>query len=372
MNALQTRLALTTLLLAVAAQGEVLYEKEGVALSGSIRMIHRDAAICQVLEESESPEAYEQTRANHGRPLHVWRLDYSALNGSGQPLSDLTAHFQIEAQWPPCTNWTGLGQYPGPVQWAGSFETIQRTSGMQPGEEAAATAYVLAIDGQLPRFGRRQVTYRFGAVTPSDPQTVGSPQAPSTSPALAVRAEPEIPSPTCTGMEAGAKCWLELTNQPGCYAWTEHFFTHRRLSWTGDCDQGVPNGSGTLRETWRWGSGGTGWYEATGHMRDGKEHGRWVGRGDQGSSEGEYVDGQPEGHWVERYHPANASSDSHYVEEGQYLSGKREGLWVLRRNAGSRMETPYRNGLRHGRAHMYDSSGKLERTYVYVNGRIQD
>ena len=372
MNESQTRLALATVLLTVAAQGEVLYEKEGVALSGSVRMIHRDAAICQVLEESESPEAYEQTRANHGRPLHVWRLDYSALNGSGQPLSDLTAHFQIEAQWPPCTNWTGLGQYPGPVQWAGSFETLQRTSGMQPGEEAAATAYVLAFDGQPPRFGRRQVTYRFGAVTPSDPQTVGSPQAPSASPALAVRAKPEIPSPTCTGMEAGAKCWLELANQPGCYAWTEHFFTHQRFSWTGACDRGVPNGSGTLRETWRWAGGANGWNEMTGVMRDGNWHGRSVWRGDQGSGEGEYVDGRPEGHWVERYHPADVSSDSHYVEEGQYVSGKREGLWVSRWNAGSRMETPYRNGLRHGREHMYDSSGKLERTYVYVNDRIQD
>ena len=347
MNAPKSRLALATALLAAAAQGEVLYEKEGVALSGSVRMIHRDAAICQVLEESESPEAYEQTKVNHGRPLHVWRLDYGPLNGSGQPLSDLTAHVQIEAQWPPCTNWTSLGQYSGPVQWAGSFETIQRTSGMRPGEEAAATAYVLAFDGQPPRFGRRQATYRFGAVAPSGAQAADSPVAPSASPAPAVQPEQEVPSPTCTGMEAGAKCWLELTNQPGCYAWTEHFFTHQWFSWTGVCDRGVPNGSGTLRETWSWGSGGTGWYEATGLMRNGKEHGRWVGRGDQGSGEGEYVDGQQEGRWVHRYHPSNVQSDSHHVEEGEYVDGKREGLWVLRWNTGDRVETPYTNGLRH-------------------------
>ena len=372
MNAPKSRLALAAALLAAAAQGEVLYEKEGVALSGSVRVIHRDAAICQVLEESESPEAYEQTKLNHGRPLHVWRLDYGVLNGSGQPLSDLTAHVQIEAQWPPCTNWTGLGQYPGPVQWAGSFETIQRTSGMRPGEEAAATAYVLAFDGQPPRFGRRQVTYRFGAVAPSGAQAADSPPAASASPAPAVQPEQEVPSPTCTGMEAGAKCWLELTNQPGCYAWTEHFLTHQRFSWTGDCDRGVPNGSGTLRETWRWASGGTGWYELTGLMRDGKEHGRWVGRGDQGSDEGEYIDGQQEGRWVHRYHPSNVQSDSHHVEEGQYVGGKREGLWVLRWNTGDRVETPYTNGLRQGRQHRYDSSGKLERTYIFVNDELQD
>ena len=359
------------LLAAAAAPAATLYEKDGITLDGSVRMVHRNAATCQILAESESPESYERTKANHGRPLHVWRLDYSALNGSGKSLSDLRAHFQIEAEWPPCTNWTGLGQYPGPVQWAGSFETIQRPGGMQPGEEAATTAYVLAIEGQPPRFGRRQVTYRFGAGAPSDPQAP-SPPAPSASPAPAVQPEPAIPLPTCTGMEAGAKCWLELTNQPGCYAWTEHFFSHQRFSWTGDCDQGVPNGSGTLRETWRWGSGGTGWYEATGHMRDGKEHGRWVGRGDQGSNEGEYADGQREGHWIHRYHPADVSSGSHSVEEGRYANGKKEGRWVVRWNDGSRREIPYRNGLRHGREHDYDSSGKLEETNVYVNGERQD
>lgn len=97
MQARKTRVALAAALQAATTQGEVLYEKEGVALSGSVRMIHRAAAICRVLEESESPEAYERTKADHGQPLHVWRLDYSALHGSSQPLSGLTAHFQIES-----------------------------------------------------------------------------------------------------------------------------------------------------------------------------------------------------------------------------------------------------------------------------------
>ena len=77
-----------------------------------------------------------RTKANHGRALHVWRLDYGALNASGKALSLLTAHFRLEAEWPPCTNWTGLGQYPGPVQWAGSFETLQRMGGLEVGAEA--------------------------------------------------------------------------------------------------------------------------------------------------------------------------------------------------------------------------------------------
>ena len=125
-------LAVTT----APAGADTLYEDNGISLEGSVRMVARNAATCQVLEENETPETYEAIKANHGRPLHVWRLDYGALNASGKALSNLTAHFQIEAEWPPCTNWKGLGQYPGPVQWAGSFETIQRTVGLEVGGEA--------------------------------------------------------------------------------------------------------------------------------------------------------------------------------------------------------------------------------------------
>ena len=150
------------LLTAGGLPAETLYEKDGIALEGSVRMAGRNAATCQVLAESESAEAYEQNKAHHGRPLHVWRVDYSAFNGSGKPLSQITAHFRIQSEWPPCTNWTGLAQYPGPVQWAGSFETLQRTGGLEPGGEAVATLYVLAIDGEQPRFANWQVDFRFG------------------------------------------------------------------------------------------------------------------------------------------------------------------------------------------------------------------
>ena len=104
------------LLTASAAHGETLYQKDGITLEGSVRMVHRSAATCQVLEENESAESYEHTKSNHGRPLNVWGVDYAAFNGSGRSLSQITAHFRIEAEWPPCTNWAGLGQDPGPVQ----------------------------------------------------------------------------------------------------------------------------------------------------------------------------------------------------------------------------------------------------------------
>ncbi len=272
------------LLAAVAAPAATLYEKDGITLEGSVRMVHRDAATCQVLADHESPEAYKRTKANHGRPLHVWRLDYSALNGSGKFLSDLTAHFQIEAEWPPCTNWTGLGQYPGPVQWAGSFETIQRPSGMRPGEEAAATAYVLAFHDRQPRFGRRQVTYRFGDAGPQGPQA-----EPVPGPLV-----PVLPEPQCLGLAEGAQCWMELANQPGCYVWDEYYDPGADApTWTGECSDGLASGMGTV--TWRFDERTV---RVTGPVRKGKHHGcSRVSTPDDYDEEGTYVDGQRQGRW---------------------------------------------------------------------------
>ena len=194
--------------LAVAAApvaAATLYEEQGVSLEGSVRMVARAAATCQVLADSETPEAYEATKANHGRPLHVWRVDYGVFNGSGQSLGDLTAHFGIEAEWPPCTNWTGLGQYPGPVQWAGSFETLQRTGGLEAGGEARETLYVLAIDGQQPRFSRWQLDCRFGeTATPSEPE-------PAVPPAPEPPPDPPLLSPLCEETREDGVCWIELT-----------------------------------------------------------------------------------------------------------------------------------------------------------------
>ena len=178
---------------------ETLYERDGITLEGTVRMVARDAATCQVRED----DAHHA--GNDGKPLHVWRLDYGAFNRSGNPLSQLTAHFQIEAEWPPCTNWTGLGQYPGPVQWAGSFETLQRTGGLEAGGEARETLYVLAIDGQQPRFSRWQLDFRFGETAASSEPAPANPPAP-------VR-PPGPPRPVCDDtfdQWDDPPCWLEL------------------------------------------------------------------------------------------------------------------------------------------------------------------
>ena len=327
------------LLAAGALHGETLYERDGISLEGSVRIVHRNAATCRVLEENESAAAYEQMKANHGRPLRVWRVDYSALNGSGRSLSDLTAHFQIEAEWPPCTNWTGLGQYPGPVQWAGSFETIQRASGMGPGEEAAATAYVLAIDGRQPRFGRRQVTYRFG--TASGPASeLQLSVAPSPEPD-----RPALPEPVCEGPGEERPCWEETPAHPGCYVWNESFPGYA-MTWTGGCEDGLASGSGVLRWTWK----DTDTIEEQGQLREGKKH----------------------GHWVERRDAEGLAYPT--TEKGPYVNGKRHGRWVESFGGDGfwrAFEGPYVDGMKHGRWTDTNSRGRAD-IDEYVNGERQD
>ena len=72
------------------AQGETLYQQDGITLEGTVRMVTRGAGVCQVLEERETPESYERMKANHGQLLHVWRMDFAARNGSGRKLKHLT------------------------------------------------------------------------------------------------------------------------------------------------------------------------------------------------------------------------------------------------------------------------------------------
>ena len=45
----------TGLLTVGGLPAETLYEKDGITIEGSVRMAGRNAAICQVLAESESP-----------------------------------------------------------------------------------------------------------------------------------------------------------------------------------------------------------------------------------------------------------------------------------------------------------------------------
>lgn len=286
-----------SLLLAVGSPAATVWEKDGVSLSGSVRMVARDAATCEVTPAGQAPESYEATKANHGQPLHVWRLDYGAFNGSGKSLSHLTAHFGIETEWPPCTNWTGLGQYPGPIQWASSFETLQRTSGMQPGEEASATTYVLAIDGEQPRFRNWQVDFRFGEATPPNQLGSSAVAIPFRSPA------PLVPKPLCDfdSRDKWFNCWYELASPADCYAWIGVSDWPGDPEWTGECIDGLASGTGSLiAKGWDPYTEEDRKRESTGVFRVGKKDGPWVDiRVDGWHEEGPYVDGRRHGRWID-------------------------------------------------------------------------
>ena len=315
----------TGLLTVGALQAEILYEKDGIALEGAVRLVVRNAATCHVLEENETPETYEATKANDGRPLHVWRLDYGALNASSKALSNLTAHFQIEAEWPPCTNWTGLGQYPGPVRWASSFETLQRRGGMQPAELATATTYVLAIDGQEPRFRNWQVNFQFGPVTAATDPAPGPPAAVESERTLALL-------PSCEGLEFPASvegCWTQFSEPPDCRFWNTRWIVESdcTLVWTGGCERGLASGDGVLTRSWDESLIVT----EKGRFRNGRKQGHWVERNQSPETwpayeEGPYVDGMRSGRWAE----GHEWDDGWRRQEGDYVDNKMHGRWVDR------------------------------------------
>ena len=184
------------------AHAQPLLEMEGIELRGSARVLqYGGAGTCNVLEHVETPTEYERKKANHGQPVDVWQLDLSVHNGSGRPLDHLIAKYDIAAQHPPCTNWTGpeAGQIRGHVEWGDWYGTIQRSGGGNPtlpGETLTRTVYLLMFRGHEPRFNTWSVDYDFAA-TPATPAT---PPAARAEPRPAQRTPP--PSPAAGGERA--------------------------------------------------------------------------------------------------------------------------------------------------------------------------
>ena len=155
----------------------------------------------------------------------------------------------------------------------------------------------------------------------------------SADPAARIRADE-----TCAGKPAGVACWKEVSQRPGCHAWSAAPQPGATVTWTGECAGGFAQGTGTL--TWVWdGDRQT----ETGRLVDGKTNGHWVIRFTDGTvSEGPFVDGKENGHWVWRY------PDGYDMEEGQgpYVDGKMHGDWVIRRPNGDVEEWLFRDGER--------------------------
>ena len=127
------------------------------------------------------------------------------------------------------------------------------------------------------------------------------------------------PVQTCAGQPAGAACWMEISQRPGCHVWNPGLAPGATVTWTGGCGGGFAQGMGTL--TWLWdGNRQT----ATGRLEDGRRNGHWLFRFPNGDvQEGPMADDTRNGHWVLRYADGN-------VWEGSNVNGARNGRWVIR------------------------------------------
>ena len=199
-------------MLAADARGQRLLEIDGVELRGEARIVQSGGGTCNVLETDTS---YEAKKENHGSPMDIWRLDFSVHNGSGRWLDHLITSFNIEAQWPDCTNWDVADatefqrQYPFIlIEWANSNGGIQKSGRnvVSPGETLTETKLFIILRGDPePRFSNWYMDFDFAAAPP--PSGASSPTAPPTASAA------QQPPPTTTAEQENL-FWQSIMNSP--------------------------------------------------------------------------------------------------------------------------------------------------------------
>ena len=176
--------------MAADASAQQLLETDGVELLGEAQLVMSGGGTCNVLE---TDTLYEEKKANHGAPMDIWQLDFSVRNGSGRWLDHLIARFQIESEWPDCTNWDGpeAGEFPQNIEWADSIGHIQESGRnvVGPGETLTETKHFIVLQGDPPpQFANWSMDFDF-AVNP--PPADSQSDAPG-SPAETAAANPEL------------------------------------------------------------------------------------------------------------------------------------------------------------------------------------
>ena len=214
-------------------------------------------------------------------------------------------------------------------------EALPSPGGLPPQMPAGAPAGSRVGGTGIPSSGSRV----SGASVPASGSRVSgtSPPAVGAAPGADVPPRPRgagfSPDQTCAGKPAGAACWMEIAQQPGCYVWNSSLATGASVTWTGECVGGLAQGTGTLT----WISDGN-QQTSTGRLQDGRMTGSWVVRYADGTvGEGPYVDGEPNGNWVLR------SADGN-LAEGPYVDGRPNGNWVLRYADRGVVDVRYVNG----------------------------
>ena len=94
-----------------------------------------------------------------------------SYNWTERGLSYLRADFDVESEYPPCSNWTGEGpgnsatgseRYSGPVQWGNQSRTLSAPAGMGSGEVKEGVLYLAVYHTHRPSFRRSSVHFTFG------------------------------------------------------------------------------------------------------------------------------------------------------------------------------------------------------------------
>ena len=388
-TALTTALVLFTPL-AADLRGRPLLEDNGIELHGTEQLVLSRGGTCNVLESDTS---YEARKDNQGAPMDIWRLEFAVRNGSGRWLDHLIARFQIEAEWPDCTNWDvpDGARFAQPIEWAGSAGHIQQSGRnvVAPGQTLTATKFFIVLRGDpQPRFSNWSMEFDFAAAPPPlRRRTSAQPAVPVATPeqenifwqsimnstdpadfesylvqfpngvfrslaqnrlrafekptqAAEINAEPppeserpRVPEPSCDfdSNDKWFDCWYEMTSPADCYAWRplEDWYGHPE--WTGQCVDGLANGRGELAVMTQDSLRGREVeVRHTGSFRDGKKHGAWVETyGRVYVSEGSFVDGNKHGRWRTTW-PEDGDSPTKLMLE-QYEHGERTEVWFPNR-----------------------------------------
>ena len=155
-----------------------LLETDGIELHGTSQVVGYAAGTCNVLE---TDTLYEEKKANHDAPMDIWRLDFSVHNRSGKWLDHLIARYEIDSEWPQCTNWDKAGlREPLFVEWADVSGNIQKSGRnvVAPDEILTETRYIIVLQGDPPpRFVRWSMDFDFGATSTRAPTRPTPPQA---------------------------------------------------------------------------------------------------------------------------------------------------------------------------------------------------
>ena len=337
-------------LTATDTEAQRLLALEGIELRGTVRIVEYGAGVCNVDEEREPAGLYEERRANHGQPLDIWQVDVAVYNGSGRWLDHVAARYQVEAAWPPCTNWSEppAGRYPA-LEWAGAAGHIQESGRnvVPPGETLSVTHFIIVFhEDDPPRFENWTLQYELGELPAAPGDAAGNagrtsafrgagttdsatrhalhrPQTTASRPDLGAEG-------TCAGKSEGTACWMELANHPQCYLWNPNLQSGATATWTAECRNGFAQGTGTIQ--WTYDAGEQSW---RGLLEDGKKEGDWVEEFDDGTIHmGPYVAGEREGDWVVRFADGR-------VTEGLYVDSHMRGNWVIRFPDGGVHVGPY-------------------------------